>query len=195
MATRAEALKEIRAHIKREVAMGFSPDDDILESATEFAEDEYKEFQLSSAVPGILSKAIEEHVKNQHLWPEITDCDRLDAAFADLEKNGIVARQDFACCQTCGHAEIDDEISEAMKHNSIVGFTFYHHQDTQRATDQGELLLAYGGLDGEDESTLNIGRRIVACLKRHDLKVMWKEDVKKRIQVTLDWKRRRVVKG
>jgi len=35
----------------------------------------------------------------QREWPSVTDCDRLDRAFADLNGRGIVARQNFACCK------------------------------------------------------------------------------------------------
>src|SRR5688500_10767798 len=47
-------------------------------------------------------------------WPERTDCDRLDAAFAELEGIGIVCRQDFTCCSTCGGAEIGAECADEL---------------------------------------------------------------------------------
>ena len=54
----------------------------------------------------------------QATWPAETDCDRLDKAFADLEQHGIVARQNFSDCGTCGVAEIPAEIDAAKKSGS-----------------------------------------------------------------------------
>ena len=42
-------------------------------------------------------------------WPALTDHDRLEQAFAALETQGVVCRQNFTCCGTCGVAEIGDD--------------------------------------------------------------------------------------
>ena len=34
-------------------------------------------------------------------WPETTDCDRLDRAFATLAAESVVARQHLWCCTRC----------------------------------------------------------------------------------------------
>src|SRR5688572_15370981 len=46
-------------------------------------------------------------------WTGSTDCDRLNKAFADLEERGVICRQDFTCCGTCGVAEIGAELNDA----------------------------------------------------------------------------------
>jgi hypothetical protein len=66
--------------------------------------------------------------------------DRLARAFALLEDRGIVSRMDFTCCQTCGHAEIGDEVEEGV---DARGYTFFHRQDSERIAD-GDVMLAFG---------------------------------------------------
>lgn len=67
----------------------------------------------------------------------------LQGAFDQLEAAGIVARMDFTCCQTCGHAEIGLE----KEGGDPRGYTFFHHQDTQRICG-GSVMLAFGAFPG-----------------------------------------------
>jgi hypothetical protein len=92
------------------------------------------------------------HLAVQAGWPQVTDSDRLSAAFRDLDSGGIVAREDVACCQSCGHAEIGDELRDG---DTADGYVFYHRQDAQRAVEAGELYsrgpaaMACGYCDAE----------------------------------------------
>ena len=118
-------------------------------------------------------------------------CDCLDQAFAALERSGVVARQNFACCQTCGHAEIGDEIAEAQEKADVVGYTFYHMQDTERAAEGGGLYLSYGALEQTESALQKVGRSIVEALRKEGLKAEWDGDPKKRIEIRdLLWRRR-----
>ncbi|MEE1766689.1 hypothetical protein PUR34_00095, partial [Streptomyces sp. JV185] len=47
-----------------------------------------------------------ERVEEQRQWSVVTDADRLTRAFARLEQGGNTASEHFACCRTCGLAEI-----------------------------------------------------------------------------------------
>jgi hypothetical protein len=191
MANRQEAIADLSAFIQRHVGAGFESDEELRQTAKEYCGDNYDEVLIDADVEAMLAEAIEEHRREQQSWPDTTDCDRLDAVFEDLEADGIVARQDFTCCQNCGHAEIDDEINQAREQHTVIGFAFYHQQDTERAVEGGGLILAYGALTGKPEDSLDIGKRIAARLRQHGLEVRWNEDVSKRIFVAMDWKRRR----
>lgn len=51
-----------------------------------------------------------------------------------------MARQNFTCCQTCGLAEIDDEIEVVRAEGRPVrGYAFFHQQDTAGAVEGGSL--------------------------------------------------------
>jgi hypothetical protein len=122
----------------------------------------------------------------------VTDCDRLDAAFSDLEGKGVLARQDFSCCQNCGHGEAWSEVKEGLSRGQkLQGYTFYHQQDTERAVDGGGLYLAYGAVADGDEAETAVGKAIAEALQAQGLNVTWNGTNKQRIFVKLDWKRRR----
>jgi hypothetical protein len=86
--------------------------------------------------------AFQEEMKG---WPKVTDCDRLDAAFEELERNGIVARANFTCCSNCGRAEIGGPMQEAAARGLCVrGYAFFHQQSTERAVEGSGVMLKYG---------------------------------------------------
>ena len=97
----------------------------------------------------------------------------MDEAFAALNRQGIVARQDFSCCNNCGFTEIWDEVEQAEEIQPVEGYVFYHFQATERAIEVGQLLLAYGCVDDEAESLRRVAERIVAELLRAGLGASW----------------------
>jgi hypothetical protein len=174
------------------VAAGFSDPDDIPEHAVEMLSDEQDEDALWPHALRLTREAVEAHRREQATWPAVTDCDRLNAAFVELERAGIVARQNFTCCQTCGHCEIGDEIATARKAGvEVRGYTFYHMQDTESAVEGDGLYLAYGAVEAGDDAVVAVGREIVKVLRRHKLKTKWNGRSNERVFVFLDWKRRR----
>lgn len=179
--------------IQRRVSEGFESREEIIEWVTEGIEDEYSIQDAEASIRVITDILLAKHYTEQETWEGVTDCDRIDAAFHDLEEQGIVARQHFACCQNCGHAEIGDEIEAFAEHAKPIGYTFYHMQDTESACESGVLYLAYGTVGGGDDEALVIGKTIRQTLEQHGLTVRWDGSLKKRICITgIQWKKRRV---
>lgn len=187
-----DALDDMRIYVRRDVASGFYDRAQILQNAEDAFEGELDIDILRQAAAVATDEALAEHLTDQSNWPAITDCDRLDAAFAGLEAEGIVARQNFTCCGTCGAAEIWDE-AKALEEmgKPVEGYAFYHMQDTESAADGGGLYLNYGSAEDGDVASTAIGRRIVRQLESHGLKTDWNGDIRQRIGLSLDWKRRR----
>lgn len=184
--------QEILDFIQQEVAAGFASAQEIEESTIEYFEDEYDMDALQPEIQAAVQESIAAHLREESTWPEITDCDRLDQAFAHLERDGIISRQDFTCCGTCGAAEIWDEMKQAMKENRPVhGYTFYHWQDTERAVEGMGIGLSYGSTDEGEEAAETVGHEIVAVLREYGLQAQWSGDLRQRIMVPMDWKRRR----
>ncbi|MBN2972358.1 hypothetical protein JW805_10060 [Roseomonas aeriglobus] len=185
-------LDDLRDFIRRDVAGGFFDDDAVLRNAVEVYADEIDADTLRVSAQAYLRDALRDHRAAQAGWPEETDCDRLDAAFEALEAQGIVCRQNFTCCGTCGAAEIRDEMDaiEAAGFD-VRGYAFYHAQDTEAAVDGDGLYLNYGAIDDDDDQAVAVGRLVTQELSAHGLKVSWSGDLAKRIGVFLDWKRRR----
>lgn len=137
-------------------------------------------------------------------WPAVTDNDRLDQAFARLSADGIVARQDFACCSSCAHAEIWDEVTDP---EAWRGYVWFHRQDTERAVAGDGLYLGYGARDEEPSGLrrllgaraggdarggpVAIGREITQALLATGLPVTWNGKAETRILVDpFAWRRR-----
>ena len=189
----------IAAALARAAAEGYRTDDEIVEALTEELVDEYgADADVPARVQRAAPRVFEARLAEEQAWPVPTDCDRLDRAFERLEQAGIVARQDFTCCQNCGHAEIGDEIEQARTRGPVRGYTFFHHQDTERAAEGGSLYLAYGAVLPKESSEeawqqgqLVIAHEVVAALQAEGLATSWNGQGNQRIAVGLDWRRRR----
>lgn len=187
-----KAITEMRGYIERDVAGGFRREEDICTSVVELLSDDYDADELRPHAKRLTREQIQEHLQEQAAWPAQTDCDRLDAAFSELERAGIVARQDFSCCGTCGAGEIWDEMETVSRRGQPVrGYTFYHMQDTEAAVDGRGVYLGYGAVLKGESPALEIAREIVATIQHHGLTVEWDGTWRTRILVRVDWKRRR----
>jgi hypothetical protein len=185
-------LADMRDHVRNDVAAGFYQYEEIVRSAIEVFENEAPEAALAVHARKFLDEALAAHAIETKDWPTITDCDRLDEAFAALERGGIIARQNFSCCGTCGSSEIWDEIKALEEGGGkAYGYAFYHVQDTERAVEGDGVYLNYGACEEGEEPAIATARAIVAELERHGLTTNWNGTWEKRIAVELDWKRRR----
>jgi hypothetical protein len=190
-----EVAKSVRAYIAREVAGGFTPETEIVAATVDFVSDDATPDDVRPYAEKCLRSALERHRNDQATWPGRTDCDRLDVAFEKLDANGVVARQNFSCCQNCGHSEMWSEIEDRSPSLSQArGYTFYHWQDTDSAVEGDGVFLAYGSVAEGESHVGAIGREIVAALRGEGLDPQWDESIKTRIRVPLEWRRRRPVR-
>ncbi|WP_404336450.1 DUF6891 domain-containing protein [Sphingomonas sp. MMS12-HWE2-04] len=189
-----DARTQLREKLRQDVAAGFDDEDVILTNIADYFEDEIDPALVRREAPAILREVLAEHARAAASWPAVTDCDRLDAAFAALEADGIIARQNFTCCMTCGSAEIWDEVEEASNDGlQARGYTFYHFQDTDAALEGHGIFLAYGACEDGEAAALDIAGEVVAALEAHGLSPAWGGSWSERIALPLDWKRRRGV--
>lgn len=187
---------ELEQFARRQVAGGFADPDQIVESTVEAHPDQADEEQLQPVVEGLVGADVARHLAEQQAWPEVTDCDRLDAALDELTAAGIVCRQDFTCCSNCGESEIGGEMADARDAGlEVRGYAFYHQQDTDRGVEGGGVYLKYGAVTEGDAALLAVGHEIADCVRRHGLAVEWGGSAADAILVRLDWKRRREPNG
>ncbi len=140
----AELRDEVREHLRVQIATGDDALDELVDDVVEdFADEADDRPALAATVRDIAGEELAAYQAAQATWPAVTDCDRLDAAFRELDTAGIVARHSFTCCNTCGMAEIGGEV-EPDRVEHVRGFAFYHQQDTEAAVQEGNLLLSYG---------------------------------------------------
>lgn len=192
----ADIRGDLRDYIRTRVATTDDDVDDIVEGAWDVFGEEVDEEELTAAAQEIAREEIAAHAAGQATWPATTDCDRLDAAFGELDAAGIVARQNFTCCNNCGMAEIGGEVAPDQI-DDIRGYAFYHEQDTERAAESGGLFLSYGAFRRKPDTVADpaqmaaVGQDVVSALRRHGLTVRWDGDIDRRIHVALTWQRRR----
>jgi hypothetical protein len=185
-------LDELHAAIRHDIAGGFETPEAIVDSVVELFSDQIDSAILRPHAERMVREILEDHLREQTIWSTPTDCDRLDAAFAALEQVGIVCRQHFSCCGTCGSVEIWDEMEAARTSGvDVRGYAFYHVQDTESAVEGGGLYLNYGAVADGEAAALTIAHAIVAGLEQHGLRTHWNGQWSRRIGVALDWKRRR----
>lgn len=183
---------KLRRFIDLEIWIGFACPEAIREDASLYALEALAREDLDDEINRLLQEAIEHHAAEQAGWGSITDCDRLNQAFAALEEQGIVARQHFTCCNNCGHTEIWDEIEEAANRQSVQGYTVYHFQGTQRVLESNELMLAYGSVAEEETTLVEVARKIVTELQRAGLAARWEGTVDYPVIIEgIRWQRRR----
>src|SRR5947209_6908956 len=161
-----KVIDELRAFIAYRVRQGFDSVHEIVENATNYARETHGREDLQPTIKRIVAELVAAHRAEQAGWESSTDCSRLDEAFAALNRQGIVARQDFSCCNNCGFAEIWDEIQKEEKRHAVEGYVFYHLQGTERAIETGQLLLAHGCLAEDEAVFVRIAHKIVAELRR-----------------------------
>jgi hypothetical protein len=186
-----DLVGELRTFLAARVREGYLSRSLMIEGATDFLSDEFPTAAIDRAAPTIVDELLAQHAASEATWDAPTDPDRLSEVFVRLDSTGLVARENFADCQTCGFGEISDEIRLESKHREIRGFTFFHEQDTERAATNGTLYLSYGTA-GSSGSAAEVGREIADALSTAGLHVTWDGSPNTRIEISdLDWRRRR----
>jgi hypothetical protein len=187
-----ETLDELRAFIADRIREGFASVHEIVQDATHYTSETYGRDDLGPEVKRLTAAALAAHRVEQDAWEGLTDCDRLDGAFAALNARGIVARQDFSCCNNCGFDEIWDEIDREEERHPVEGYVFYHLQATERAIQTGGLLMAYGCIEESPEALERVANAVVTELRRAGLNAIWGGTAGHPIRVHgFIWRRRR----
>jgi hypothetical protein len=173
--------------IKTWVWSGFYGPDDIQEMLGDVLEPDADEAMLRAAVESELAAKATAEVT----WPRVTDCDRLDAVFAELDQGGVMALQNAGYTMSDGRCDVGERLAERDR-DQVKGYCFYHGQDLERAVTGGGLMLAFGNLDADVSGKQAIGNLVAATLRKAGFEVDWNGDAEKRIHLPrIDWKRRR----
>lgn len=171
---------EATANARLLVACGYLEADEVAEAIVDMQEDfgggDGPEQLTQEQAREIVDAVWRARIAEQAAWPARTDVDALEAAFEALEDGGIVAREDFACCAQCGHAEIRGEMEEDSR-----GYVFFHQQRTEAAVLDGELYLYYGARSPHPAE--DVAREITERLRGEGLSVEWDGDTGKAVVV------------
>lgn len=187
--------EQLEEFVRDQVIAGYFSDATIIRLAAQMYDDLGPTAKLRKLARPMVAAARAAHRREQKSWPAITDNMRLDRAFADLEKHGIIARQNFWCCGTCGGEAIVDEVARANKRggkggNTFDGYTYFHEQDTNIAVFGHGLSLGYGTPDFEPKESVAIGLLVVKALRQQGLRPEWSGDLEDHIHVPMKWQRK-----
>lgn len=172
--------------IRKWVWSGFHTPEEVEEMIDDILEEGVDEARLRAAVPVEFAKK----QASEATWPEVTDCDRLDRAFLELEQHGIVALQNAGYTMSDGLDDVADARAERGG-DRCSGYCFFHGQDLERALAGDGLVLAFGTFTTDESHRSEVARRICSVLQQHGLVAEWSGDPTKRIQVPkIDWQRR-----
>lgn len=127
--------------------------------------------------------------KESAAWTKVTDCDRLAAAFAALDRAGIPSRENLPCCADCGHQAMARIVKRRPRSRPARGYVFFHEQQTTEAVERGVLRLCYWSTRGK-QAVGAIAREVISVLRKHRLKATWSGKPNAFITVRLKWRKR-----
>jgi hypothetical protein len=108
----------------------------------------------------------------------------LSRAFGMMRGFGLLAEQNYLCCQNCGvHAMQERAAKDYPANAQPLGYCFYHVQDRDFLKEQGVAHLAFNAFGSVD--SVWVGRIIVHCLKQSGVSVKWDGTAAQRIQFSL----------
>ncbi len=184
-----ESTKYMLDEIKMHVWSGFDSVDDVNELIEDMLSDD-SEVVDEALLRAAVATEFKQKLATETTWPTVTDCDRLDAAFEALNKNGVIALHNAGVTQSDGLSDVGEALRERGK-NSVTGYCFYHWQDVERATKGLGLWLAFGDLDDDKSKKINIGKVIKKTLETNALIVEWNGAPDIRLHIPeLVWRRR-----
>jgi len=118
---------------------------------------------------------------------------RLNNAFKEMRKQGLITRQNYLCCQTCAGYGITTDVVEMIKNGrkkkeDIKGCVFYHHQDNELLKRNHSFYLAFGSLDSKELgliglNTKDVGKIVCDCLSKNQIEHSWNGEETERILV------------
>ena len=176
----------LRDSITTWVWSGFYSRRDVAEMLADIAEQKSDVARMKQ----FINSEFERKRKAEKTWPALTDCDRLDAAFRALRRQGIIALQNAGMNISDGISDVSEELAKTNP-REVRGYCFYHFQDVERAVAGEGLALAFGDLANDPAEKVRVGRLIVEVIRAQGLAVQWNDDPDVRIVLPkIAWKRR-----
>ena len=109
----------------------------------------------------------------------------LGEAFDDLQEKGMIARENYTCCQSCGWRAIEQEARDLRAADqNCWGAAFYHGQDAEDIQDSERVHISFGTLKGIGPNLFTreeAGEILAQALQEHGLHVEWDGSAKTRV--------------
>jgi hypothetical protein len=211
---RGEFRARLRSVILGEIRLAKLDHESILERCREaYIDEECPESERGTFIriaSDELNRAVALLATEQAVWPEVTDCDRLDRVEAALREKGILLWQVSPCCDTCTVAELPDRIEVINKRypgfrDRARGYAFFIDQNMPEMladSTQVSVYLAYGWFSQNDSevapdvyeaNALGIAREVCGCLRDEGFEPNWDADFARKVGVSINWQRRMIL--
>ena len=105
-----EELNWLNDYIRSQIVRGSYTEEELLDDAIVAVAEQTERPVDEIHVRNVLKSELARRQVEESEWSRPTDNDRVDSAFDLLSKHGILARQDYACCNSCGQRAIFEEI-------------------------------------------------------------------------------------
>jgi hypothetical protein len=114
----------------------------------------------------------------------------LDAAFSSLNGIGIIALGNAGYEMSDGLSDVGEALHKKGG-AAVKGYCFYHGQDVERAVDGLGLYIAFGDLNNDKVTKIEIGHIVKQMLESKGFVVDWNGQSETRLKIPqFDWKRR-----
>ena len=102
----------------------------------------------------------------------------IDACFKELRIYGWAAEKDWTCCNTCGHAEMEDYFGKEKP------YVFYHMQGADELNSKGSVHLSYGIGGATENQIIKKAKKLCETLEAYNLTPEWNGKLETKIKIT-----------
>lgn len=177
---------DILESIKKWVWSGYYLPNEVHEMLDDILEEEVNENTMRQAIDAEFARKVAE----ERVWPSVTDCDRIDYVFLQLDKSGICACQNAGYTMSDGYTDVNESILNRGKHK-YHGYCFFHGQDIERAIEGHGLSIAFGDLNDVAKKMIDVGHSVKHALEEAGFEVEWDGTSNTRLNISkIKWQRR-----
>ena len=181
----AARLDQLRTFARVQVWSGYTDDEHMRAEVFEAVHDEVKDLERAQELTDrFVADALSEIVEQAAQWPEPTAFDRLQAAFAELEAEGVIVLQAVE-----DHWEATERLErEAARGSTPAGIAYFTHPDVWHAVEHQMLELnVWHGSSANVAPGDDLLELVQRVLSDHGISSLFDEG---RIEITLAWQRR-----
>ena len=183
-----------------EMRAGYRSADEILTTLDARAADWFESFSdygpsLRARLRSHTERFLEKERLGEATWSEATVNDRITSAFEELNRRGVLAREDVGLTiqDGWGYAGLGAE----PMHRGVI---FFHQEDVIDGVEGRGLLLAFGALGAEpsedEAASAALAQEVVGVLRTNGISCSWSHSVTERIRIApFEWRRRRWTKA
>lgn len=189
--------KAIREHLLRNLSLavrsGFGTGTEVVGHIEQLVEDELGDSDpmLVEELEAEARRLLAAQDAEERTWTGSSTNDAIERAFAELNRNGIVALENAGYTQSEGWSDANE--AAERREPTPRGAVFYHGQDLERGVAGDGLFLTFGAYTADDEAALAIAREVCATLARHGVETSWDGSIKRRVSIPpFPWRKRRL---